>query len=155
MAQPKLYVLIGAPATGKTTWISQQQWANSCVIISTDNHVEAYARSVNRTYNEVFQEFMPKAIDMMFNDAVRAVQAEKDIIWDQTSMSIGSRKTKIKMTPGYYRVAVVFSVPEQAEYQRRLNSRPGKIIPDFVINSMIDRYEPPTKEEGFDEIWYN
>ena len=49
-------------------------------------------------------------------------------------------------------VAVVFRTPEEKELQRRLNSRPGKVIPPDVVKSMIDNFEEPTKEEGFDEI---
>ena len=48
----------------------------------------------------------------------------------------------------------MFRTPEEKELQRRLNSRPGKVIPPDVVKSMIDNFEEPTKEEGFDEIIY-
>jgi gluconate kinase len=48
----------------------------------------------------------------------------------------------------------VFKTPEADELKRRLESRPGKSIPDHVIKSMIDNFEMPTEEEGFKEIWY-
>ena len=37
----------------------------------------------------------------------------------------------------------------------RLDSRydSGKIIPDRVVQDMIDNWEEPTLEEGFKEIW--
>jgi tRNA uridine 5-carbamoylmethylation protein Kti12 len=34
-----------------------------------------------------------------------------------------------------------------------LNSRPGKVIPDHVVNDMIENFEQPTLAEGFDQIW--
>jgi len=38
----------------------------------------------------------------------------------------------------------------------RLNSRPGKNVPWEFVSDMAQKLEvePPTLEEGFDEIWY-
>ena len=84
----------------------------------------------------------------------RAREAGKDIIWDQTSMSIKSRKRKFQMLRDYEHIAVVFKTPEPDELKRRLDSRPGKNIPDHVMKSMMDNYDIPTEEEGFKEIWF-
>ena len=40
----KLYVLIGVPGSGKSTWIKNQEWAKDCVVVSTDEFVEDYAK---------------------------------------------------------------------------------------------------------------
>jgi gluconate kinase len=58
------------------------------------------------------------------------------------------------MLPDYEHVAVVFQTPEQDELKRRLKSRPGKVIPKRVVETMIELWEEPTEEEGFKEIWY-
>ena len=150
---PKCYQLIGIPGSGKSTWISNQDWAGDCVVVSTDNHVEDYAKSVGKTYSEVFADYMPTAVDLMAEDVVRAREQGKDIIWDQTSVNVKSRKRKFNMLPNYEHIAVVFKTPEQKELYRRLFSRPGKDIPDHVIASMIASFQMPTEEEGFKEIW--
>jgi predicted kinase len=150
----KLYVLIGVPGSGKSTWVHSQLWANKCAYISTDKFVDAYAHETGKTYSEVFDGFMPTAVKMMAAEVVEAREAKQDIIWDQTSMSIKSRKRKFQMLPDYYAIAIVFSTPDDAELKRRLGSRPGKNIPDHVMKSMIANYEPPTEDEGFKEIWY-
>lgn len=150
---PKCYQLIGVPGSGKSTWISNQDWAGDCVVVSTDNHVEDYAKSVGKTYSEVFADYMPTAVDLMAQDVVRAREQGKDIIWDQTSVNVKSRKRKFNMLPNYEHIAVVFKTPEQKELYRRLFSRPGKNIPDHVIASMIASFQMPTEEEGFKEIW--
>lgn len=151
---PKCYQLIGVPGSGKSTWISNQDWKDNCVIISTDNHLENYAKIINKTYNEVFNEYMSIAVSMMTNDVIKARSENKDIIWDQTSTTIGSRRKKFNMLPNYYHIAVVFKTPEKEELDRRLANRPGKIIPDHVVNNMIKNFEMPTEDEGFEEIWY-
>jgi len=149
---PKCYQLIGVPGSGKSTWVAHQEWADKCAYISTDTWVEDYARDMGKTYNEVFKEYMPEAIDMMINDVVKARGMDKDIIWDQTSTTVKSRKKKFNMLPGYEHIAVVFRTPESEELAKRLASRPGKNIPDYVVRTMIDGFEMPTLAEGFIEI---
>jgi gluconate kinase len=60
------------------------------------------------------------------------------------------------MLPDYEHIAVVFRTPERSELDRRLKSRYdyGKIIPEEVVESMINNWEEPTEDEGFSEIWY-
>jgi predicted kinase len=97
---------------------------------------------------------MPTAVDLMAKEVVAAREMGRDIIWDQTSTSVKSRKRKFNMLPDYEHIAVVFKTPEHKELMRRLFSRPGKDIPDHVIASMIASFEMPTEEEGFKEIWF-
>ncbi len=150
----KCYQLIGVPGSGKSTWVEAQDWALTCARVSTDKWVEIYAKEVGRTYSEVFVDFMPTAVDLMAKEVVAAREMGRDIIWDQTSTSVKSRKRKFNMLPNYEHIAVVFKTPEHKELMRRLMSRPGKEIPDHVIYSMIGSFEMPTEEEGFKEIWF-
>jgi len=151
---PKCYQLIGVPAAGKSTWVANQEWAKDCAYISTDMHVEDYARAEGKTYSEVFVDFMPFAVKMMAADVVQAREAGRDIIWDQTSTTVKSRTRKFRMLPDYEHIAVVFETPDRIELTRRLASRPGKNIPEHVMRSMIAGWDEPTKDEGFTEIWY-
>ena len=150
---PKCYQLIGVPGAGKSTWVSNQNWAKDCAYISTDHYVEKFARRMGKTYNDVFDLVMPRAVNLMTRAVVKARSEGKDIIWDQTSVSIKSRKRKFNMLRDYEHIAVVFPTPDGAELARRLASRPGKSIPDRVIKSMIYNFDMPTEEEGFKEIW--
>lgn len=151
---PKCYQLIGVPGSGKSTWVTNQDWIKDCVVVSTDEFVEEYAKEQGKTYSDVFTEYMPTAVDLMADKVVRAREAGKDIIWDQTSTTETSRRRKFNMLPNYEHIAVVFSTPEHNELMRRLLSRPGKEIPEHVIASMIASWQDPTEAEGFKEIWY-
>lgn len=150
---PRCYQLIGVPGSGKSTWVKNQNWARNCVIASTDDFVEDYARECGSTYNEVFDDYMPTAVKLMAEQVERAREAGKDVIWDQTSTTAKSRRKKFNMLPNYEHIAVVFSTPEPAELDRRLKSRPGKNIPWNVMQGMIKHFEQPDEEEGFVEIW--
>lgn len=150
----KLYVLVGIPGSGKSTWVANQRWDMSkTAFVSTDGLVEDYAKSVGKTYSEVFDEYMPTAVKLMAEQVVEARKASKDIVWDQTSTTIASRAKKFKMLPDYQAIAVVFPTPDDEELRRRLKSRPGKVIPQRVIYQMKEHWQDPTLEEGFAEIW--
>ena len=150
----RCYQLIGIPGAGKTTWVNNQDWAKECAYISTDIWVELEAESQGKTYSEVFEDYMPKAVNIMSAQVVDARTQDKDIIWDQTSTTVASRTKKFNMLPNYEHIAVVFRCPDVDDLPRRLLSRPGKLIPVDVLHDMIKNFEVPTEEEGFKEIWY-
>jgi predicted kinase len=148
--------MVGVPASGKSTWIKNQVWAKDIPVVSTDRFVEEYAKEQGKTYSEVFQEYMPIAVKLMANQALICQANKKDIIWDQTSTTVATRAKKIRMLPEYYKIAVVMKTPPTSMLQQRLASRPGKDIPWEIVSNMAQQLEaePPTLEEGFNEIWY-
>jgi len=151
---PKAYILVGVPGSGKSTWISKApfDWSNT-VIASTDTYVEREAKKQGKTYSEVFNDVMPNAVKHMTQTVINAIKNNQDIVWDQTSTSKHARAKKIRMLPDNYEIiAIVFSTPGQQELSRRLASRPGKTIPNEVIQTMINKWEEPTEDEGFDKI---
>lgn len=152
----RCYVLVGVPGSGKSTWIKNQDWAKDIPVVSTDNHVEAYAMEQGKTYSEVFDEYMPIAVRLMTNHALTAQANHKDIIWDQTSTTIASRRRKFNTLSKeqYEFIAVVFKTPTDEVLKERLASRPGKHIPDSVMRRMIEGFDPVEEAEGFKEIWY-
>jgi predicted kinase len=58
------------------------------------------------------------------------------------------------MLPDYEHIAVVFQTPPGPELKRRLDSRPGKEIPEAVVEGMIGSFDMPSGQEGFKEIWF-
>lgn len=152
----KLYVLVGVPGSGKSTWVANQKWAKDIPIVSTDRFVEEYAHKQGKTYSEVFEEYMPIAVKLMANQVLICKANNKDVIWDQTSTTVATRAKKTRMLPDYYKIAVVFRTPPTAELKERLASRPGKNVPWEVVSKMAQQLEaePPQLDEGFDEVWY-
>ena len=150
---PKCYQLVGVPGSGKSTWIDKQEWSKDCVVVSTDEFVEDYAKEVGSTYSDVFDDYMPTAVRLMAEKVERAREQGKDIIWDQTSTTENTRRKKFNMLPDYEHIAVVFKTPEMNELKRRLASRPGKNIPSVVMVQMIKGFIMPTTAEGFAQVW--
>lgn len=144
-----LYMLVGVPGSGKTTWIRNNK--HDAVVLSTDDYIEKIAAKQGKTYSEVFKDTIGDATDQMEKDLIQALRNERDIIWDQTNLTTKARKSKLSRIPkSYKKVGVYFSVPQ--DLRDRLANRPGKVIPEPVIISMINQLQPPTKEEGFDEV---
>lgn len=150
---PKCYQLVGVPCSGKSTWANSQHWALACAHVSTDKWIEIFAKELGSTYTNIFQAWMPTAVDCMTKEVILACDMGRDIIWDQTSTTVKSRAKKFAMLPDYEHIAVVFKTPEASELIKRLASRPGKEIPWDVVSGMINNFEMPTLEEGFTEIW--
>lgn len=148
---PTLYMLVGVPATGKSTWLESNRQGG--VVLSTDSYIDAAAQQQGKTYNEVFKSEVGAATSRMKQDLRRAVAADEDIYWDQTNLTAKNRAGKLSKIPDHYRkVAVVFEVPSREEWLRRLDNRPGKTIPRDVLVNMLKSFEMPTRAEGFDEI---
>ena len=150
---PTLYMLVGVPGSGKSTWISNQNWTGDCTIVSSDRFIDDEAARLGKTYNDIFNDYVKIATKLMENHVAVAQANNINIIWDQTNVSVKSRAKKLAMLPNYEKIAVVFKTPDEAELTRRLASRPGKSIPDIAMRSMIDNFEMPTEDEGFKEIW--
>lgn len=153
---PIAYILVGVPGAGKSTWVQNQLWSKECSIISTDYWVEEEAKRLSKTYSEIFADYMPQAVSLMLANVEAAKEMGNNIIWDQTSTTVSTRAKKIKMLPGYHKIAVVFKTPLFDELNGRLQKRAltGKVIPSDVMHHMISGFEHPTLEEGFDEIWH-
>ena len=148
---PTLYMLIGVPASGKSTWVKQNK--GSALVASSDDYIEKQAEKMGSTYSDVFDDFIKAANTYAVSTARRAFSDNMDLIWDQTNLTKNGRKNKLKMVPNSYKkVAVFFPTPHEDVLKKRLAGRPGKTVPDYVISSMIKTIERPSKEEGFDEI---
>ena len=154
MTTPKLYMLIGVPGSGKSTWIANQDWTKDIPIVSSDKFIDEHAAKEGKTYNEVFADYVKIATRLMDNQVLICKANNTDIIWDQTNTSVKSRKAKLDKLEGYEKIAVVFRTPEKEELDKRLAQRVGKHIPANVMESMIANLQEPTEEEGFNEIWY-
>lgn len=154
----KAFVLIGVPASGKSTWILnkiQEAKANrepfEYEVHGTDVIIDNLAKEQGKTYNDIFKTVIEAATNMFWRGLEFRASLGVDIIVDRTNMSIKSRSRvmQILRKNQYEITAVVFPVPEAEEWQRRLNSREGKWIPPHVLNSMKNSYEDPTHIEGF------
>jgi len=150
---PKCTILVGVPASGKSTWV-QENMSERTWVVSTDNIIESLATRYGFTYNEIFKETIRFADMVMVKHMIMNAEIGYDLIIDRTNLSEKSRHqfiTKLKKY-GYTFDAMVFETPEKEEWSRRLTNRDGKTIPAEVLKKMQDSYEIPLYSEGFENI---
>lgn len=155
---PKCTLLVGVPASGKSTWYDKNKTAES-VVISTDNIIEFMGSLFGFTYDQIFNDSIKLAEKIMWKRLEWNAERGNPVVIDRTNLSVKSRKNFIDyLKPyGYEFEAVVFPFPgtdefPEAEWFRRLDSRQGKTIPNAVLASMVNSAQMPTEEEGFTKI---
>ena len=155
-----LTILVGLPGSGKSTYLNfvdDPEFGGDVFVYSTDNYIEAQAKAVGKTYDDMFRDHINEATKHMNDVLSIAISASVDVYWDQTNMSSKKRKGILSKFPKTYRkecwcVRVPQTAEEWAELDRRLASRPGKTIPHHIIEAMADSYVEPELDEGFDKI---
>ena len=155
---PKCTILVGVPASGKSTWFSKNKTATMAPI-STDNIIEFMGSLFGFTYDQIFKDSISLAEKIMWKRLEWNAERGNDVVIDRTNLTAKSRKKFIDyLKPyGYEFEAVVFPLPGTVEFSeeewfRRLDSRQGKTIPNAVLASMVNSAQMPSEEEGFTKI---
>lgn len=153
----KVYIFVGLPASGKSTYLDRI-FEEGMFVYSTDQYLEKKAAKKGKTYEDVFSDYIDKATKQANKDLAVAIENGLDIIWDQTNLGKNKRQRLIQRFKqhGYVIVCIYFPiyVQDHAEWVDRLYSREGKTISNDVILSMIDHMDVPDISEGFSEIRY-
>ena len=146
-------LLVGPTLSGKSTWIRNNY--PTINVISRDEIVMEVAGT--RDYNKAFETVDQKLVDRVLAERLTGANLTKtSTIVDMTNMTVKRRAQTLRyFDDSFYKIAVVFPILSDEQYQMRnidRNSKENKWIPPSVIKSMIDSYQYPTIEEGFDNI---
>jgi predicted ABC-type ATPase len=161
--------MVGLPGLGKSTLVKDQRKVYERIdidvfVYSTDGILERIADFLGKTYDNVFEEHIKSATAEADIDLAHAIKERQDIIWDQTNLSAKKRAKIInRMRQAGYQVRCECIIPpeagwidDQKAWAYRLRNRPGKTIPQHIMNNMIESFVVPTADEGFDMItFYN
>jgi predicted kinase len=153
LKDPFVILLVGPTLSGKSTWI-RNNYPNVNVI-SRDEIVMEVAGT--RDYNKAFDTVDHKLVDKVLAERLVESNSNKtSTIVDMTNMTVKRRAQTLRyFDDTFYKVAVIFPILSDEEYQKRnidRNSKENKWIPPSVIKSMIDSYQEPTNVEGFNNI---
>jgi predicted kinase len=152
---PECAFLCGIPCSGKSTFVNELKkipyWENA-VVLSTDDYIEKVAQEHNTTYREIFDECIDEATRQLELALIEAKDKGENIIYDQTNLTIKTRKKKLSKLPSIYARGVIYFDITLEEALRRNENREGKYIPKSVLKRMYHQFEVPTIEEGFDYV---
>lgn len=129
----ELVLLIGVPGVGKSTFCEQYL---------TVSHVRVNLDTLKRRPREL-----------------RTVQAcianGQSLVIDNTNVLAFDRARYIPLTKaaGYRVIGYVFECPVEDAIQRNAKRSSDSRVPSHVICAFNDKFQPPTWDEGFDELW--
>ena len=153
LKEPFVMLLVGPTLSGKSTWIRNNY--PTINVISRDEIVMEIAGT--RDYNRAFETVDQKLVDRVLAERLTGANLTKtSTIVDMTNMTVKRRAQTLRyFDDSFYKIAVVFPILSDEQYQMRnidRNSKENKWIPPSVIKSMIDSYQEPTSDEGFSKI---
>lgn len=167
MIDPILYMNIGIPCSGKSTFsnymtcrdfeslrLSLNDSSPRLKLLSTDFIIEEISETYDATYNEAWQDLIKFSEKIMYKKLKQGIINNCSMVWDQTNISKNVRKEKIRKIPNNYRlIALYFPTPLDVALKRN-EKRAGKVIPTDVIKNMNSKIEEPSYDEGFNDIFH-
>jgi predicted kinase len=152
---PEAIFLVGIPCSGKSTYAEKLKtipyWSNA-VILSTDNYIEKEAQRMGLTYNQIFDDVIGDATRELELQLNMAKDKGKNLIWDQTNLSVKTRRKKLLKIPSFYARGVIYFEVSLEEALKRNSTREGKFIPESILKRMYHQFEIPTRNEDFDYV---
>lgn len=152
---PSLYMLVGVPGSGKSTWRKKVDFCESGTqFLSTDDILEQNAKHFSMTYGEAFEIFSGTAEKILKIRLAYAIKHDLDIVWDQTNLTAKVRKKKLNKIPKHYEKIAVWFATDVGTIHRTNESRKtiARAIPLTILGSMLQSFEIPKLDEGFDRI---
>lgn len=128
-----LIVLCGAPGSGKTTLSKQLAEQYKAVHISFDE----------RKYIQYAE---------MISPIVETLTEGKSVVADAVFAGINKRAMVLDAVKDIPCRKILFYMDTPLEECLRRNASREKRLPDFVVEHLYNSIEPPTLEEGWDEI---
>ena len=144
-SKPDLFVPLGIPASGKSTWAVN----NPAKIICPDHYRrEVYGGVPTNGLIPDHEKEIWRWAYAQLND----LQKERDdLIFDATNL-MQSRRTRLRnIASRHNHVAVYFDTPLELCLER--NASREYPVPQQVIESMHERLVPPTHDERWDDVW--
>lgn len=149
---PFVAILIGPPLSGKDTVLRQLD-VDFRVICRDDILLDVHGSD---DYTRAYKEVNQKKVDELLNKSlVDGGNSEDNCIVNMTNMGTKRRKHNLSFFKNHYKVAIIFPILEDKEYERRNAKRQeeeSKFIPMYVIKRMIGQYQPIAEDEGFDKV---
>ena len=138
-----LLVLCGIPGSGKSTLSKQLAEENNASLHCFDELPGALSP---KTHTQVREQ--------MWQDIATDLRNGNDVVCDDLNTELKWRKGILDTISGIEceKTLVVLKTPLEECIRRNANR--NFRLPDFVIQSINDKFEPPTLSEGWDEIIY-
>ena len=147
-----LYITVGLPGIGKSTYVKNFIKDKDIEYLSSDSLRAVYGKSEeDQTVTPLVFGHIKRKVDEFLKDG-------KNVLVDATSVNRKERSDYINTAKKYGAkvVAIVFKMDRQGliERNKKRGEQGGRVVPDFVIDKMLNKFEEPSYSEGIDVIIY-
>ena len=142
----KLIILVGLPASGKSTYAKNVLASEDTIVLSSDELRKELLGDENCQSNNQL------VFDTLYRRAKENLQKGLNVVIDATNINIKDRKRTLSWFKGMNikRVAIVFATPFEVCYER--DKKRERTVGKEVIDKFLYRFEIPMEYEGFDKI---
>ena len=147
-----LYITVGLPGSGKSTYVKNFIKDKDIEYLSSDSLRAVYGKSEeDQTVTPLVFGHIKKKVDEFLKDG-------KNVLVDATSVNRKERSDYINTAKKYGAkvVAIVFKMDRQGliDRNKKRGEQGGRVVPDFVIDKMLNKFEEPSYSEGIDVLIY-
>ena len=147
-----LYITVGLPGSGKSTYVKNFIKDKEIEYLSSDSLRAVYGKSEeDQTVTPLVFGHIKRKVDEFLKDG-------KNVLVDATSVNRKERSDYIKTAKKYGAkvVAIVFKMDRQGliDRNKKRGEQGGRVVPDWVIDKMLAKFEEPSYSEGIDVMIY-
>tara|TARA_B110000503_G_scaffold5937_1_gene8168 strand:- start:436 stop:894 length:459 start_codon:yes stop_codon:yes gene_type:complete len=147
-----LYITVGLPGSGKSTYVKNFIKDKEIEYLSSDSLRAVYGKSEeDQTVTPLVFGHIKRKVDEFLKDG-------KNVLVDATSVNRKERSDYINTAKKYGAkvVAIVFKMDRQGliDRNKKRGEQGGRVVPDFIIDKMLNKFEEPSYDEGIDVIIY-
>ena len=147
-----LYITVGLPGSGKSTYVKNFIKNKDIEYLSSDSLRAVYGKSEeDQTVTPLVFGHIKRKVDEFLKD-------DKNVLVDATSVNRKERIDYINTAKKYGAkvVAIVFKMDRQGliDRNKKRGEEGGRVVPDWVIDKMLAKFEEPSYDEGIDVMIY-
>ena len=150
MKQKKVYLTVGIPASGKSSFVRKQIAQSGGVCVSRDEVRFSMLKDEDAYFqneNAVFEEFVKRV--------QAAIDGPEDVYVDATHISVGSRKkilNRLNLDNAKEIIMLYFDVAAEVAIARNASRTGRSLVPESAILNMAKKITKPTPSENF-RVW--
>ena len=147
-----LYITVGLPGSGKSTYAKEFVKGKDIEYLSSDELRAVYGKGEDdQTVTPIVFGHIKRKVDEFLKDG-------KNVLVDATSVNRKERSDYINTAKKYGAkvVALIFKMDRQGliDRNKKRGEQGGRVVPDWVIDKMLAKYEEPSFAEGIDVTIY-
>jgi predicted kinase len=147
--KPEFTLLVGLPAYGKSSFVQeleQNSIMETAVVVCPD---QIRMNIFGVEFNKDFEGMVWFATRTMVKTLLLQ---NRDVILDATNLSPLRRKEWIELGHDCNATVIAHYFDTPFEECVKRNNKRDRVVPEDVMERMKNELEPPTVEEGFDEV---